>query len=171
MQWRECAKYRSFHDTASRAAPTEEIALANRSTPSFHRLGRNWIGTPCMIVDEKTDFREIARDGGLVLSYRAGDFIFREGDTASCIYIVLKGSVEMSTRDKVVVTIPEGKPFGMISLIDKKPRANSARAKEDCDLALLDERTFRVMIEETPGFLWYVINEFAARLRATHALL
>jgi CRP-like cAMP-binding protein len=53
----------------------------------------------------------------------------------------------------------------------KKLRANTARAKEDCELALLDERTFRVMIEETPGFVWYVINEFAARLRATNALL
>ena len=29
-----------------------------------------------MVVDEKTDFRELARDGGMVLSYRAGDFIF-----------------------------------------------------------------------------------------------
>ena len=124
-----------------------------------------------MVVDEKTDFREIARDGGTVLSYRAGDFIFREGDTAGFMYIVLKGSVEMSTKEKVVVTIPERKPFGMISLIDKKLRANTATAKEDCELALLDERTFRVMIEETPGFVWYVINEFAARLRATNALL
>jgi len=124
-----------------------------------------------MVVDEKTDLRQIARDGGLAISYRAGDYIFREGDTAACMYIVLKGSVEMSTRDRFVVTIPEGKPFGMLSLIDKKPRANSARAKEDCELALLDERTFRVMVEETPGFVWYVINEFAARLRATNALI
>lgn len=59
-----------------------------------------------MVVDEKTVFREIAQGGGTVLSYRAGDFIFREGDTAGFMYIVLKGSVEMSTRDKVVVTIP-----------------------------------------------------------------
>ena len=124
-----------------------------------------------MVVDEKTDFRDIARDGGMVLSYRAGDYIFREGDTATCMYIVLKGSVEMSTRDKVIVTIPEGKPFGMLSLIDKKPRANAACAKEDSELALLDERTFRVMVEETPNFLWYVINEFASRLRATNALV
>jgi CRP/FNR family transcriptional regulator, cyclic AMP receptor protein len=106
-----------------------------------------------------------------VLSYRAGDYIFREGDAAGFMYIVLKGSVEMSTKDKVVVTIPERKPFGMLSLIDKKPRANAARAKEDCQVALLDERTFRVMVEETPGFVCYVINEFAARLRATNALL
>jgi CRP/FNR family transcriptional regulator, cyclic AMP receptor protein len=124
-----------------------------------------------MVVDEKTDFRAIARSGGMAMSFRAGDFIFREGDVASCMYIVLKGSVEMSMRDKVYVTIPEGKPFGMLSLIDKKPRANSARAREDCELALLDQRTFRVMVEETPEFVWYVINEFAARLRATNAMV
>ena len=124
-----------------------------------------------MVVDEKTDFRPIVRAAGMTMDYRAGDYIFREGDEATCMYVVLKGSVEMSTRDKVLVTIPEGKPFGMLSLIDKKPRANTARAKEDCELAVLDERTFRVMVEETPDFLWYVINEFAARLRTTNALV
>ena len=106
-----------------------------------------------------------------MLNYRAGDMMFREGDPATCMYIVLKGSVEMSTRDKSVATIPEGKPLCMLSIIDKKPRANSARAKENCELALLDERTFRVMVEETPDFVWYVINEFASRLRATGGLL
>ena len=128
-------------------------------------------GTASMVVDEKTDFRALARAGGLTIGYRAGDFIFREGDPASCMYIVLKGSVEMSTRDKSVATIPEGKPFGVLSLIDKKPRANTARATEDCEIALLDERRFRVMVEDTPEFVWYIINEFASRLRATHALL
>lgn len=129
------------------------------------------MGGMLMVVDENTDFRELARDGGTVLSYRAGDYIFREGDVASCMYVVLKGAVEMSAKDKVVVTIPRGKPFGMLSLIDKQLRANTARATEDCDLALLNERTFRIMVEETPGFVWYVINEFASRLRATHALI
>ncbi|RBP02699.1 cyclic nucleotide-binding protein [Roseiarcus fermentans] len=124
-----------------------------------------------MVVDEKTDFRELARAGGLTLSYRAGDMIFREGDTATCMYVVLKGSVEMSTRDKALAIIPDGKPFGMLSIIDGRPRANSARAREDCELALLDERRFRVMVEESPDFVWYVINEFAARLRATSALI
>ena len=43
-------------------------------------------GPPLIVVDEKTDFREIARDGGTVVSYR--DFIFREVDTAGFMYIV-----------------------------------------------------------------------------------
>ena len=124
-----------------------------------------------MVVHEKTDFRDIARAGGTVLDRRAGDFIFREGDTTTGMYVVPKGSVEMSTKDKVVVTVPEGKPFGMLSLIDHEPRASTARAMEDSELALLDERTFRIMVEDTPEFVWYVINEFASRLRATNALL
>jgi CRP/FNR family transcriptional regulator, cyclic AMP receptor protein len=88
------------------------------------------------------------------LSYHVGDFIFREGDAAGCMYIVLKGLVEISMRNTAYATIPEGRPFGMLSLIDKKPRANTARVMDDCELALLDERTFRVMVGETPGFLW-----------------
>ncbi len=124
-----------------------------------------------MVIDEKMDFRTLARAGGMVLTFRAGDAIFREGDNAACMYIVLKGSVEMTARDKSVAIIPEGKPFGMLSLIDKQPRANSARAREDCELALLDERKFRIMVEDAPEFVWYVINEFASRLRATTALI
>ena len=124
-----------------------------------------------MVVDDKTDFRDIAREGGTVLDCRAGDYVFREGDTASGMYVVLKGSVEMSTKDTVVRAIPEGKAFGMLSLIDGKLRANSARATTDCELALIDERTFRIMIEETPGFVWYVINQLAAHLRATNELV
>jgi CRP/FNR family transcriptional regulator, cyclic AMP receptor protein len=124
-----------------------------------------------MVVDENTDFRQIARGGGAVIDYRARDYIFREGDTAAGMFVVLKGSVEMSMKDKFVRTIATGRPFGMLSLIDGKPRGNSARAKEDCELALLDQRAFRIMIEDTPGFVWYVINELAAHLRQTNELV
>jgi hypothetical protein len=43
-----------------------------------------------MLVDEKTDVREIARDGGTVPNYRACDFIFREGGTAGFMYLCSK---------------------------------------------------------------------------------
>jgi CRP-like cAMP-binding protein len=86
-------------------------------------------------------------------------------------YIVAEGFGRDVDEGQDLVTIPEGKPFGILSLIDKKPRGNTACAREDRELALIDERTFRVMIEETPGFVGYMIYEFAVRLRATSALL
>jgi CRP-like cAMP-binding protein len=32
-------------------------------------------------------------------------------------------------------------------------------------------KKFRFMVEETPNFVWFVLNELASRLRATNALL
>lgn len=102
-----------------------------------------------MVVDEKTDFRPIARAGGTVLSYRADDFIFREGDTAAFMYIVLTGSVEMSTRDKRQGRRddPRGQALRHAVPDRQQAEANTARAKEDCELALLDARAFRIMVE------------------------
>jgi CRP-like cAMP-binding protein len=51
------------------------------------------------------------------------------------------------------------------------PRTNTARAVEPCELALLDKKKFRFMIEEAPNFVWFVLGEFGSRLRATNALL
>jgi hypothetical protein len=71
------------------------------------------------------------------LSYRAGDFIFRDGDTAGFMYIVLKGSVEMSTRDKVVVTIPEGKPCRLMRATEKGKAYGPITAKAYAVLSAL----------------------------------
>ena len=61
--------------------------------------------------------------------------------------------------------------LGMLALIDDRPRITTARATEPCELALLDKKKFRFMVEETPNFVWFVIDEFASRLRATNALV
>ena len=124
-----------------------------------------------MSSEEKTDFRPIARALGTVMEYAANDFIFREGDPPRYMYIVLKGSVEVSTKSKVIETVREGKAFGMLSVLDDMPRTNTARALEPCELALLDKKKFRFMIEEAPNFVWFVLGEFGSRLRATNALL
>ncbi len=124
-----------------------------------------------MVVDEQSDFRTLARAVGMVMDYRAGDFVYREGDPPRYMYVVLKGAVELSSKDKLIETIHEGKAFGMLGLVDEKPRTSTARAKEDCELALLDQKKFRFMVDETPNFVWLVLNEFASRLRATNALL
>ena len=124
-----------------------------------------------MSSEEKTDFRPIARAVGTVLEFAANDFIFREGDPPRYMYVVLKGSVEMSSKGKVVEIAHGGKAFGMLSLLDDMPRTSAARALEPCELALLDKKKFRFMIEEAPNFVWFVLGEFGSRLRATNALL
>jgi len=117
------------------------------------------------------DFRQIARGLGTVITYGAGDVIFREGDSPAYAYIVLSGKVEVASRGKVIEQVDDARAFGVISLIDKKPRSATARAVEKSEIALLDSRQFRYMVETTPNFVWYVLGEVVDRLRATNSAL
>lgn len=120
---------------------------------------------------EPADFRQFARSVGTVMTYRAGDIIFRENDPPRFMYVVLTGVVEIGSHHKIIEMVHEGHALGIISLLDNQPRTATARATEDCELALLDSRKFRYMVEEAPNFVWYVMAELAHRLRTTNAAL
>jgi len=117
------------------------------------------------------DFRQLARGIGTVITYGVGDIIFREGDPPSYAYMVLTGKVEISSRNKTIEIVGEGRSFGVVSIIDKNPRLSEARALEYSEIALLDPRQFRFMVETMPNFVWYVLSEIVERLRATNSAL
>ncbi|WP_294535264.1 cyclic nucleotide-binding domain-containing protein [uncultured Rhodoblastus sp.] len=122
-------------------------------------------------MQQAVDFREFARALGTVVRYGPGDIIFRETDPPSCMYIILTGSVELTAHDKVIETLSESRAIGVLSLVDGQPRTATARVTEPTELALMDGKKFRYMVEEVPNFVWYVMSEMAERLRATNAAL
>jgi CRP-like cAMP-binding protein len=124
-----------------------------------------------MTAHKDIDFRVFARGVADVVTYDANEIIFRESDPPRHMYIVLSGSVEIASHDKVIETIYEGQALGIISLLDDHPRATTARARECCELAVMDRRKFRYMVEEVPNFVWYVMNELTHRLRMVNAAL
>jgi CRP/FNR family cyclic AMP-dependent transcriptional regulator len=103
--------------------------------------------------DKRTDFPPLARGLGTVMDFAAGEIIFREGDPARYMYVVLKGKVEISAKGKMIASVDEGEALGILSLIDGMPRTITAEAVEPSELALLDENKFRFMVEETPNFV------------------
>ncbi len=117
------------------------------------------------------DMRETMRALGTVVSYRAGEEIFREGDPARQMYVVLSGMVEIASRGRTIETIGPGDALGVVSLIDGLTRTAGAVAATDCELATLDEGSFRQAVEEVPHFVWFVMEGLAQRLRATNAAL
>lgn len=54
----------------------------------------------------------------------------------------------------------------MTSLLDNLPRPNTTRAKEDCELVMIDQEKFRFMLEKVPNFVWFVMGQMPRRLRA-----
>jgi CRP/FNR family transcriptional regulator, cyclic AMP receptor protein len=61
--------------------------------------------------------------------------------------------------------------LGIVSVIDRQARSATATATEPSEVAGLDARKFRFLVETTPGFVWFVMGELAQRLRATNAAL
>jgi CRP-like cAMP-binding protein len=122
-------------------------------------------------ASDKSDFREMARALGVVVRFPAHSAVFKEGDASDNMYVVLSGAIDVMGRDKMIETISPGGSLGIVGVMDDKPRTVTALVVEDAELALIDKRRFRYMVEEVPNFVWYVMHELAGRLRATNAAL
>ncbi len=119
----------------------------------------------------KADFREFAKGLGTVMTYDAGQPLFRENEPPRYVYFVLKGVVDVSIRGRTIEQINEGQAVGLLSLVDGSPRTITATAHESCEIALIDQKKFRYMVESLPNFVWFVMGELATRLRAANAAL
>ena len=97
--------------------------------------------------------------------YAAGDVIFAEGDASAEMYGVVSGSVELRKDGLPVVSVAAGGTFGEMGIIDNAPRSLTAVAAEASEVAVIDERTFLFLVQETPMFALRVMQAMAARIR------
>jgi CRP-like cAMP-binding protein len=91
--------------------------------------------------------------------------IFRVGDPADYMYVVLVGEVELEIKDAVVATLRRGEIFGEMALIDGQPRVATAVAHTDCRCARINEERFLQLVREQPEFSLWVMRVLAERLR------
>ena len=100
-----------------------------------------------------------------------GEYIFREGDDASFLYMIHKGQVEISKskgdRKEVLQVLKEGEFLGEMAIIDSLPRSADAMALEDCELIRMDDESFDSSIKDNHTFALSVIHCLSDRLRQT----
>jgi CRP-like cAMP-binding protein len=111
------------------------------------------------------DMRTFAKNAGATVRVPAGNVVFGKGDPGDCMYIVQAGVIDMVIGDKVIETIGEGEALGFMSMIDGEARSSTAKAREACELSLIDARTFRFMVDEVPNFASYIMSALAQRIR------
>ncbi len=105
-----------------------------------------------------------------IQSFSAGTVIFSEGSIGDSMYVVLEGVVEARVGNNGF-PIQQGEFFGEMALIDDRPRSATTVAKTDCRLAVVNEREFLFLVQQTPFFGLHVMRVLVDRLRAMNTAL
>ena len=85
--------------------------------------------------------------------------------TPDCTIYMQSGVIDMVIGETVIETIGANEALGFMSMIDDLPRSSTAKAREACELSLIDARTFRFMVDEVPNFATYIMGVLARRIR------
>ncbi len=80
------------------------------------------------------------------------EYIFKEGDTGSEMYLIAHGSIGFWNRDEStrLSTLRDGDFFGEIALFRDIPRTATARAETFCDLYALSQEAFEMVFLRYP---------------------
>ena len=104
-----------------------------------------------------------------VIVVAAGEYIFRRGESAKVMYLIIEGEVDLMLGETVVEVAKEGSFIGEMALIEDEPRSASARARGDCRVFPIDEARFQLLVKETPFFALQMMKTLARRLRIMDA--
>jgi len=108
---------------------------------------------------------ELFRHETDLVTVAAGQPIFRSGDAATVMYVLMQGNVEVLVGDVVVETAVTGALLGEMAMIDHAERNATVIARDECRLLPIDIRRFDFLIQQTPYFARHVMKVMADRLR------
>ena len=103
-------------------------------------------------------------------SFKAGEFIFFEGDIESHFYIIEAGEIIIFTKDKSgqkveIARLKSGETFGEFALIDKGSRTASAQAVTDCTMMKISSEGYEMMLGDLPTWASSMLTSFSSRLK------
>jgi CRP-like cAMP-binding protein len=145
------AEDRAYRDAAPAADPLAGVQRSRRASfdwPAFLPVLPFFEGFDA----DETD--ELAA-GGKVLELARGAWVFVAGRPADSCFLVLRGALEVFTRDagkerRVAIAGP-GELVGFMAVLNDAPRANNARAREACCLLEIPRAAFLEIYNGSSG--------------------
>lgn len=107
------------------------------------------------------------------LRFREGELVYKKGEMAQQMYVILAGKVRLYTGDSASgdwsEELAKGDFFGEGSLLEVIPRPNTAVALEDSELIAITRGTFLRMIRQNPEVSVKMMQRLAQRNRELSA--
>ena len=114
---------------------------------------------------------EALKELGAIRRYNVDDYIFKEGDTGSEMYIVLSGKVQIvinsfSDYPLKLSELGPGEFFGEMSILEELPRSASAIAIKDTILISINKFRFQAFISKQPTLAYKIMKGLSTRVRS-----
>jgi signal transduction histidine kinase len=110
------------------------------------------------------------RDSIEVRHYTTGQVVFRQGDSGDGLYLIQKGTVEISVRvnegsKHTLSELAAGDFFGEMAVVDNEPRSATATASTDSELCFIHSDKLLEMLQRVPTLAATLTREVSLRLR------
>lgn len=117
-----------------------------------------------------------AGEGLKKVAYKAGEVLFREGDTSRHFYIITEGQIEVfksgnSGEEIPLAVLGEGQSLGEFAMVDHSPRSASARCLTEVKAVLVNEEAYRYMLQKLPEWALSMMQGLISRIRETNEIL
>lgn len=152
----------SVGQTSFEPAHFAATAAEQRETAAF----RAALETSLIFSHLSVEERDALLETGKLQRLAFGETVFACGDTATHVFCVLTGSVEVETPGSRVVLnrLEPGEMFGEIGVIEGQARTATVRAAESCTLLAIDQSDFLAMLVSHPGIGFRLVAALARRL-------
>jgi EAL domain-containing protein (putative c-di-GMP-specific phosphodiesterase class I) len=115
----------------------------------------------------------INTDRMMVRAFKAGEWVFHEGDSGDCAYLVESGEVQIVLErgsDLIpLVCYGEGSLFGEMSIIGDQPRSASAFAQSDCKLRKISREQINRRLDQADPILKVCMSVLIGHLKKSLA--
>ena len=104
--------------------------------------------------------------------YEKGEFIFKQGEYASCMYDICQGKVGIIANygedgEKTLTELGEGASFGEMGMLEAYPRSATAVALEDgTEVRVITTETFSSYFQNNSEKVYAIMTQMSRRIRA-----
>lgn len=121
------------------------------------------------------DSRKLARALETERVFADGEYIVKQGDEGSDMFVIRSGGVRISRRvegqEILLADLERGEFFGEMSLLESLPRDADARALGETRLLVVGTGSLLMRIRRDPSFALEMLHHLSSRIRSLNAQL
>lgn len=134
------------------ALSTDEKAAALARLPLFEGISAESMSRLAAVAGEQ--------------EFAPGQFIVRQGQVGTGLYLVVDGSVSVLRGAEELATLGAGEFFGELSVIDQRPRNASVQATEPTTVLAIASWDLLALLESDSALSLNLIKGLVARIRS-----